>query len=562
MNCKRKHTFFLSLLLSVSLVLSSFAAGPGERTSFDPGDVAGKLVILHTNDTHGRDMAGEQTLGTAAIAQLKLDYEAAGADTLLLSAGDAVQGTTLVNYSQGADAIAFMNEARYDAMCIGNHELDWGYDNLKSIVVNADFPILTANLIDRNTGQPAFRERQVFTTGQGLKVGVFGLSTPETATSANPSGIQNLQFLGGQELYDCAQRQVDALKAENCDLIVALGHLGVDESSAGAGCRSVDIVNHVTGIDLFIDGHSHTAMEQGTPKEADKYPSFQNKSNTLIVSTGSYLEHAGVVIFDPVTRTLSSSLIPAGSYDGLNPAVNRTISRKDTQIIAELGKPFARSETLLNGERAPGNRTGETNLGDFAADAILWGAKQATGNLVDAAITNGGGIRESIPAGDISMLDMRTVFPFNNQIYVLAVSGQELLEALEAATFCTPAATGAFPQVAGIRFTIDTTKTYQNGEPYSTYFRCANPGTRIQNVIIGGEALDLNRTYYIATNDFTAAGGDTYYAFQRAYQTNGFNTGMAMEDALVNYTREILNNTITSGQYGAPQGRIQIITAQ
>lgn len=565
MRKKQIFSLLLAFTMAVSLAIPASAYGPGTPpmfgSTFIPGDVAGKLVIIHTNDTHGRDLQGDGIMGTAAIAQLKKDYQTAGADTLLFSAGDAVQGTTLVNYSQGADAISFMNLAGYDAMCVGNHEFDWGYDNLRQLVSLADFPVMGANVLDQGTGAPVFQERQVFTTPSGLKVGVFGITTPMTATSANPSGIQSLRFQGGEELYQCAASQVEALKAEGCDLIVALGHLGVDESSAAAGCRSVDLVNRVSGIDLFIDGHSHTVMERGRPVPAEQYPSFRNDSGTLIVSTGSNLANAGVVVYDPATKSLDCGLVTDSMYNGTDGETAAAIYAKDTAIIAELGKPFASSEVLLNGERAPGNRTEETNLGDFAADALLYGANKATGNIIDAAITNGGGIRDSIQAGQISMLDMRTVFPFNNQICVLPISGQGLLEALESATYCTPDALGAFPQVSGITFTIDTSGTYENGEPYSTYYRCANPGTRIKNVTVNGEPLDLNRTYYIATNDFSAVGGDTYYAFKEAYEAGGFNTGVALEDALIDYTRTVLGNVIPASRYGAPQGRIQIVSS-
>lgn len=563
MKLRSLQALALSFILTATAFLfPAMAEGPGDTSAALPiQDVAGKLVLIHTNDTHGRDMKDDGILGTAAIARLKQDFAAAGADTLLLSAGDAVQGTTLVNYTKGADAINFMNLAGYDAMCVGNHEFDWGLDNLKSVLSKAQFPILTANVVDKTTGAPVWNERKIFTTPGGLKVGVFGLCTPATATSANPSGTKTVRFLGGQELYDCASRQVEALKAEGCGLIVALGHLGVDESSAASQSRSVDVVNHVLGIDLFIDGHSHTVMENGKPVEMEYYPSFRNDSSTLIVSTGCYLANAGVVVYDPATHTLTPYLIPADSYSGSLPSVARAVGERDTQIISELGKPFAYSEVLLNGERAPGNRTQETNLGDFAADALLWGANQATGNLVDAAITNGGGIRESIKPGDISMLDMKTVFPFNNQIAVFAISGQGILEALEAATYCTPAPLGGFPQVSGITFTLDLSGTYQNGEHYSTHFRCANPGTRVKEVTVGGEPLDLNRTYYIASNDFNAAGGDTYYAFKEAYEANGFDTGVGLEDALVNYTAQVLGNRIPASTYQEPQGRIKIINA-
>lgn len=556
MRKKKTWSLLLSVIMGLSMVMPTMA----ENTPFSVGDSTGKLVIIHTNDTHGRDVAGDGIFGTAAVAKLRKDFKAAGADTLLLSAGDSTQGTALVNHSQGADAIKFMDLAGYDAMCPGNHEFDWGVDNLKAITKDASFPILAANVLNQD-GSLIFQDRQIFTTDSGLKVGVFGLDTPETATKANPEKIKGIRFLQGQELYDCAQMQVDALKAEGCDLIVALGHLGLDEETAATANRSVDLVNRVAGIDLFIDGHSHTAMENGKPVEAESYPSYQNNGTTLIVSTGSYLSNIGVVTFDPATKTLTPQLIPAGSYTGKDGIVDSVITAKSDEINAKLGQVFAKTEVDLNGERDPGNRTQETNLGNFAADAILWTAKRATEGLVDLAITNGGGIRETIPAGDISMLDMKTVFPFGNTVAVMKISGQGILEALEAATYCTPTAVGAFPQVAGISFTIDTTKPYQNGQAYGTYYTCANPGNRIKNVLINGEPLDLKKDYYLATNDFTAVGGDTYYPLKAAYQATGFDTGIALEDALVDYTTTELGGVITGEKYGEPEGRINIITS-
>ena len=561
---RRKQIQYPTLLMAfVLIMMTALPAVPAmgatdSNTPFTIGDVNGKLVIIHTNDTHGHDMAEDGVLGTAAIAQLKKDYEAAGADTLLLSAGDACQGTALVNQSQGADAITFMNLAGYDAMCPGNHEFDWGVDNFKNLIKDANFPVLAANIVYKNNKSVVFDTKRIFTTKSGLKVGVFGLDTPETATKANPGKMKDLEFLQGDALYECAQSQVDQLKDSGCDLIIALGHLGVDEESAATGSRSVDVASHVTGIDLFIDGHSHTAMEHGVPVDKAAYPSFQNKSRTLIVSTGSNLENAGVVTYDPATKQFSSQLVPAGSYAGKDKIVEAAVKDKQDEINKELGKVFARTETALNGERDPGSRTQETNLGDFVADAIRWSANKSIGGTVDAAITNGGGIRDSIPAGDISMLDMKTVFPFGNQVAVMEITGQGILEALEAATYCSPSALGAFPQVSGITFTLDTTSPYKNGAPYGTYYRCANPGTRIKDVTIGGIPLDLERTYTIATNDFSAAGGDTYYSFQEAYQENGYLTGVSLEDTLIDYTANALNGVITAEQYGQAADRIYI----
>ena len=546
----------VALLMSLALLLSLSITGLTETAP-------GKLIFLHTNDIHGRAVAGpaEGVLGYAAIAQYKKDLEAAGNSVLLLDAGDASQGTPLVNLGYGKNAIAFMNAAGYQAMTPGNHEFDWGVDNAKQLAGMAEFPFLSANIIDKIGGEITFQANRVFEMPNGMKVGVFGLTTPETLTKAHPDKVRGIDFLQGEELYAAAQAQVDELKAQGVDIVVLLSHLGMDTESQPN--RSSDVLDKVSGIDLLIDGHSHTVIEKG-----------QMVGDTFVVSTGEYGKNLGVVTYDgeKFTATLFNSIKKSAqvTYDGalysvlltakLDEEVNDLVSATDKAIRDELSQVFATTEVLLNGERDPGNRTEETNLGDFAADAILWSARQALGEQVTAAITNGGGIRASIAAGDITMNDMKTVFPFGNEVTVLEVTGAELLEALEAATHSTPKAIGAFPQVAGIVFTIDTTVPYENGEQYpeSTYFSPAKPGSRVKIESVGGEAFDPEALYLIATNDFTAAGGDTYYAFRYPNAVSGYKTGVALEDALVNYIAEVLDGVIGQ-EYAQPQGRITVI---
>lgn len=543
----------IAALLAAGVVLMAVPVSAADLPEGLP-DLEGKLVVIHTNDTHGRDLEGVYT--TAAVAQLKQDLTAAGADVLLLSAGDASQGTPLVNLSQGGAAIDFMNLADYDAMATGNHEFDWGLENLKGLAQDADFPILAANLTYTETGSLVFDDSVVFTTESGLKVGVFGLATPETATKAHPDKVKGVSFAAGEELYQVAQSQVDKLNAEGCDYIIALSHLG--DSAESAPNRSVDLLDNVTGIDLMVDGHSHTTLPEGDTSHG----------GALRVSTGEYLNNIGVVVYDAATDTETARLLGSKTegdqtvldYTGSNAEVLAAIEAVNADVEQELSKVFAKTEVLLNGERDPGVRTEETNLGDFAADAILWSARQALGeDKVDLALTNGGGIRASIPAGDITMKTMKTVFPFGNEVATVTVTGAELLEALEAATFCTPTAVGAFPQVSGVQFTIDTTVPYENGElyPNSTYYAPAKPGSRIKNVTVNGKPLDLTAEYVVATNDFTAAGGDTYGAFLGKSVTK---TGVALEDALVQYTSKVLNGVISETDYGKPTGRITVST--
>ena len=549
---KRILAGILALMLVLGLAAAGFAEAP-----------KGRLVILHTNDVHGRAVAdpAKKALGYAAIAQYKKDLEAAGDSVLLLDAGDASQGTPLVNLSMGKTAIEFMNAAGYDAMTPGNHEFDWGVDNARQLAGAANFPVLSANVINHLEGNLTFAANRIFDMPNGMKVGVFGLTTPETMTKAHPDKVRGIDFLQGEALYEAAQKQVEELRAAGADIVVLLSHLGMDEESAPN--RSQDVLEKVTGIDLLIDGHSHTLLEKG-----------EMMGDTLVVSTGSYGQNLGVVVYDgqKFTASLFSGLGKSAmvEVDGvlysallnakLDAEVAELVNSTDRAVKEELSKVFAKTEVFLNGERDPGNRTEETNLGDFAADAVLWAAKQAIGDKVVASIVNGGGIRASIQVGDITMNDMKTVFPFGNEVSVLDVKGSELLEALEAATCSTPKALGAFPQVAGIVFSIDTTVPYENGEKYpdSTYFAPAKPGSRVKIESVGGQPFDLEAVYTIATTDFTAAGGDTYYVFRYPNATSGYKTGLALEDALVNYVTTVLGGVV--GQdYTNPQGRITVI---
>ena len=547
---KKLLSLVMALAMTMTLAVPAMAADETETpvTPYTvPADVKGKLVVIHTNDTHGHDVAVEgTTIGTAGVAALKKDFEAAGAKVLLVSAGDFSQGTTLVSLDKGASAVAFMNAAGYDAATLGNHEFDYKMDALKANVAAAKFPILAADIVDTATKKALFGDNTTFDTPIG-KVGVFGLDTPETMTKAHPDNVKGLTFYQGDELVKCAQAQVDALKKDGCVYIIALTHLGVDPESEPN--RSTDVFAKVTGVDLVVDGHSHTVMDGG-----------EKIGSSLVVSTGEYLNNVGVVITDG--KTTSAKLVSAAEYTKVDETVAKVVNDKNAVVEAEMSKSFGKTEVTLDGERDPGVRTMETNLGDFACDALLWQAKQSLGeDKVDAALTNGGGIRASIPAGDITMNDMKTVFPFGNTVVTIDVTGAQLLEALEAATCSTPTAIGAFPQVAGINFTITTATEYANGAQYtdSTYFAPAKPGSRVEILTVGDKAFDAAATYTIATNDFTAAGGDTYYVFKEG--KNITMTAVAMEDALINYTNDVLKGTITAAQYGTTAHRITVIPA-
>ncbi len=543
----------LSILLATLMALLCLPA-----LADQPVDLTGKLVILHTNDVHGYAVTdpAAPSVGYAQIKQYKLDAQALGADVLLMDAGDASQGQPLVNLSKGAEAFAFMSAAGYDAMCPGNHEFDWGVDQFQQNAATAAFPVLCANLLRQSDGTLYLPPTHMFTAG-GYTVGVIGLTTPETLTKANPALLKNVDFLMGDALYACAQQYVDELRAKGCDLIVVLGHLGVDEQSAGN--RSRDVIANTTGIDLFIDGHSHVTLNERVPQkhaEGDK-----DVPQTLLVSAGCYGGYIGEVVFDgkKLTAALYAAQPTQVSAKYGDAEVSALVGGVNAQVETALGETFAQTTVALDGERAPGVRTQETNLGDFCADAMLWQANQSYSQPVVAAFTNGGSIRASIAAGPITMKDMKTVFPFGNTIVVLSVTGAELLELMEASYFSAPQPAGGFLQVAGIRFTIDTSVPYAQGEQYpsSTFFAPAKPGSRVTIETVGDKPFDPTALYVVATNDYLAAGGDQAYVLRYPNQQTGYDTYVALEDALIDYTKTVLGGVIGEG-YAAPAGRITI----
>lgn len=533
---RKALALLLSVVMSLSLLVSTaWAEDPVTQ------DLAGKTVILHTNDVHGAIQ------DYAKVAALKADYEARGAIVYLVDAGDFSQGSVYVSLNKGADAVTMMNAVGYDFVTLGNHEFDYGAQQLADNLVNAKFSILCSDVLDAD-GDPV-AEAAVWSEVEesGLKIGFFGLATPETKTKANPALIKGLTFLSGEALYKCAQEDIDWLKGQNVDVIICLTHLGVDKESQPN--TSYDLYKNTTGIDFIIDGHSHSVMTKGPNGEP-------------IQSTGTALANVGVITIDNATKKIESNeLIALKDYTGSDAAVAAAAKAIMDPIDAAYGEVFAKSAVDLNGAKAPGNRTEETNLGDLITDAMMWAikTKAPSVDMTNAvAITNGGGIRAAIKKGDITKKDINTVLPFGNTLAVVYVKGSELLEALEASTYCTPEAVGGFPQFAGMEVELNIAPKYdKNAEKYpgSEYFGPKSIN-RITIKSINGKAFDPNATYAVITNNFMAAGGDTYYAFAAAKEQ--FDTGLPLDEILMEYITTELNGVVGE-QYAKPQGRLTIV---
>jgi len=467
MNTKFKK--ILSMLVVLSMVMG-LVFGSIMGVYADENEVT--ITIVHTNDTHSRVEAG---IGFAKIAAKVKELKTANPNTLVVDAGDTLHGQTFATISKGESIIKVMNAVGYDVMTPGNHDFNYGQDRLVELAGLAKFPIISANLVkaDGTTLLKPYVIKEI----AGLKIGIFGLSTPETAYKTNPKNVEGLTFA---DPVEAAKKMVEELKAQGVNAIIALAHLGIDKESKDT---SYLVRENVEGIDLIIDGHSHSPLD-----------TIDNEGKAVkIVSTGEYSNNLGIVNLTFVN----------GELKNVEPSVMTTEEaaalEADADVVAIIEETkesnkvitsvvVGKTDVYLDGEREH-VRGGETNLSNLITDAML----AISG--ADMAITNGGGIRASIDVGEITMEEIITVLPFGNYVVVKEYTGAQILAALEHGTSNYPNLAGSFAQVAGATFTLDLNE---------------EAGKRVKDVKIGGQPLDLNKTYKVATNDFMAVGGDDY----------------------------------------------------
>ena len=441
------------------------------------------ISIVHVNDTHGRIEENEKN-GELGFAKLKtyFDNKNPNNNALLLNAGDVIHGTTFAKISRGESVIDVMNQMGFDAMTAGNHDFNYGYQRLVELNNRANFPIFAANVINQD-GNNIIDSNSIIDV-DGVKVGIFGLATEETKTKSSPANTEGLTFANSVET---AQNEVANLRNQGAQIIICLSHLGEDKESKET---STMIAENVEGIDLIIDGHSHTELQNG-----------RYVGNTLIAQAKAHGYFIGDVtlLLDKDNKIVakSASLKPYNRMKHLyaNKETLAQIEAVSNENKKVLDQNVGQTSVDLEGARDM-VRTRETNLGDYVTDAMI----KATG--ADVAITNGGGIRDSIAAGNITKGDVLTVFPFTNFAVTLEVPGSVIKEALEHGLTDAPNSAGKFPQIAGMMVKYDSTRP---------------AGDRVTEITIGGEAMDPNKTYTLVTNDFMSIGGDGYEMF-KAYQ--------------------------------------------
>ena len=510
----------------VTAAAASMAIGAPAASACWYGDKS-DVTILYTNDVHTYIDKQSPKLTYAAIADLKQSYQNAGKDVLLVDAGDHVQGTAYGSMDEGASIIKLMNAAGYDVATPGNHEFDYGMDRAKAIMKEADFPYLSCNWVDLRTTLRVLPSVKVFVRG-GRRIAFVGVTTPETFTKSTPAYFMDKEqrkyiydIQGGEDgkkLYDAVQKAIDKAKLL-ADVVIGLGHLGVDPSSSP--WTSEEVIAHTSGFDAFIDGHSHTVMENKQVQDAS------GKAVTL-TQTGSYFANVGEMTI-AADGTITTKLIP--THEGMDAGIAAMQTGWVNTVDDMLGEKIAVGDSdFYVSDPATGKRrirSAETNLGDFVADGIYTYFNEVEKLHCDVAIMNGGGIRADVPAGDWTFKTCKQVSPFGNVACLMSVTGKQIQDALEfAARFAGEDGkeNGGFLQVAGATYEIhtDIPNTVQTDEK-NVWMGSATGTPRVQNVKIYDKAsgsylpLDPGATYALAGMNYTLRNlGDGFAMFDGA----------------------------------------------
>ena len=510
----------------VTAAAASMAIGAPAASACWLGDKS-DVTILYTNDVHTYIDKQSPKLTYAAIADLKQNYQNAGKDVLLVDAGDHVQGTAYGSMDEGASIIKLMNAAGYDVATPGNHEFDYGMDRAKAIMKEADFPYLSCNWVDLRTTLRVLPSVKVFVRG-GRRIAFVGVTTPETFTKSTPAYFMDkaqrkyiYDIQGGEDgkkLYDAVQKAIDKAKLL-ADVVIGLGHLGVDPSSSP--WTSEEVIAHTSGFDAFIDGHSHTVMENKQVQDAS------GKAVTL-TQTGSYFANVGEMTI-AADGTITTKLIP--THEGMDAGIAAMQTSWVNTVDDMLGEKIAVGDSdFYVSDPATGKRrirSAETNLGDFVADGIYTYFNEVEKLHCDVAIMNGGGIRADVPAGDWTFKTCKQISPFGNVACLMSVTGKQIQDALEfAARFAGEDGkeNGGFLQVAGATYEIhtDIPNTVQTDEK-NVWIGSATGTPRVQNVKIYDKAsgsylpLDPGATYALAGMNYTLRNlGDGFAMFDGA----------------------------------------------
>ena len=546
---------FLALLLSVMMLFGCVAMAEDTAPALTKN-----LVILFTSDVH----AGiDQGWGYAGLAAIR-DKIAESNHVVLVDNGDAIQGEVLGTMTKGKALVELMNAVGYDVAVPGNHEFDYGMANFLSLANDeANYPYISSNF--------TYKEELVFKPYiikefDGVKVAFVGITTPRTLTSSTPTYFQdeNGEYVygfsqdgTGAKFYTAIQSAVDAARAEGATYVIACGHLGTEPDCEPY--TSIDVIYNTTGINVFLDGHAH---------ETNAGNSVKNKDGNEVVrlACGTKLENIGVVTITTKGKISSDlyswagSIAPQEMFDLTGPVVDAVAEK--TASLEEVRKTVvAKSDVTLymndpvavTAEGTPVRiiRNTETNLGDLCADAY-----RAMANA-DIAFINGGGIRAQIPAGDITLKQIFDVQPYSNNLCMIEVTGQQILDALEWGSRSVPNELGGFLQVSGLTYEIHTYIPSSTTQDEEGMFTGVAGEYRVKNVLVGGEPLDLTKTYTLASHDYMLkSSGDGYCMFKGAKLLA--DEVMIDNQVLITYITDMLGGAV-GAEYADPYGQGRII---
>lgn len=529
----------LSFILVLLLVLSLSACGGKHKSD---------IVILYTNDTH---CAVDTGIGFDGVAAMKAYYEGLGAEVILADCGDAIQGEPIGSMSEGEFIIDIMNEVGYDVATMGNHEFTYGSDHFMELAEKAEYEYISCNFRNLQTGETIF-EPYTIIERDGVEIAFIGVTTPYTFTSASPVQFQDEngefkysfdQDLTGETVYASVQGAVDKAKKDGADYIIALTHLGTGDFLSPWSVE--DLIENTSGIDVVLDGHSHSVVPAERMKDKD--------GNWVLMSqTGVRFQSVGMLLIEK-NGSVSAGLIE--NFEEKDESVTAFIADIRGDLDGVLKTVVAKTDVELTvNDPETGNRmvrSRETNLGDFCADAyrVMTGA--------DVAFLNGGGIRESIPAGDITNESLLKVHPFNNQICVTEATGLDILNALEMGAYYCPEENGGFLQVSGMTFEIHTDIEPSLVVDENGMFLEVEGEYRVQNVMINGEPLDLEKIYTVASHDYyikEAGGGMNMFLDNKLLQ----DCIMLDNQILIEYITEYLGGSVGQ-EYADPYGQGRIV---
>jgi 2',3'-cyclic-nucleotide 2'-phosphodiesterase (5'-nucleotidase family) len=530
------------------------------ENSTPASDGSGDIVILYTGDIH---CGVDNGFGFAGLYQLRESLELNGDRTLLVDNGDAIQGEPIGTVTNGSFIIDLMNDAGYDVAIPGNREFGYGMDRFLELTEMADFPYISCNF--NKEGELVF-DPYTIKEVNGVKIGFVGVTTPHTLTTSTPKYFQDengefiygfMQDETGEQVCAAVQSAVDAARAEGADYVVVLGHMGKDTTDRPYTYK--EIIENTEGIDVFLDGHSHDKVQVEVKDRA---------GNTVIRSAcGQRLEAVGYVRISAEDGSLSTGLYAWEGETSLtetmrieNP-MSTKIAEKQSEVADLLNEVVASSSVDLiandpeavdaNGDPIRIIRLQETNLGDLCADAY----KEQTG--ADIAIINGGGIRADIPAGDITYGDIISVHPYGNMICVVDATGQQIIDALEWGVRSLPDENGAFLQVSGLTYEIDMSVESSCTYDMDGMFTGVEGDYRVKNVRVGGEPIDPEKTYMVASHSYLLKDcGDGYTMFKESQMI--LDEVILDNQVLINYITRAMDGVVDE-KYANPYGDGRIV---